>query len=65
MTCPGCGLPEPGSWCWKGDFCCPLDKPPRYLDVWDLWRQVKRLTARLDELERPAWQLRPPPDDVG
>lgn len=53
-VCPGCHKPEPTDWCWASDFYCPLDYPPRYLDVRELWREVRRLSERLAKLEPPC-----------
>lgn len=50
MNCRLCHLPEPADYCWDGQlFDCPMEKPPRGLDVPTLWRALCALRQELQD----------------
>jgi hypothetical protein len=49
--CAVCDQHEPADWCWASRPDCPFGKPPRYLNLEDLWRWCAELQRRVDALE--------------
>jgi hypothetical protein len=45
--CPQCRLYEPFESCWESDILCPLAKPPRNLDLYQVVRQLIWLLAEV------------------
>ena len=51
--CKVCDRPEPREYCWDGlDIDCPFSKPPRGLNVNDLWPMIIELNRRVGVLEQ-------------
>jgi hypothetical protein len=49
--CNVCGKTEPNEWCWEARIDCPFNKPPRNLDVRDLWDRIVKQEKRIAALE--------------
>ena len=51
--CSACRHFEPRDWCWEGRMDCPFVKPPRVLNVSDLWARLVEHEKRIAALENP------------
>ena len=51
VDCAVCGKTEPNDGCWEARMDCPFGKPPRHLDVHDLWGWIVKQEKRIRALE--------------